>query len=317
MKKLFGIITCVILLLFIVSCSNPTDQPLGDKKNNKTSDQLNFEDNPVLISTDGYEITKKEFLAIIPALIEGEKLLYSKDGMKRALKGLLEEKILIDKAKELDYENDLDYQIKVETLEKELEMKKRQSLIAIMIKKEVDKEYKFDEKGLKNYYKLNKIKFEKRTFSEILRKVKDPTDAQEVKKVEKEILMIYKKLKNGEKFEDLAKEYYNGAEYIRLRNGQLGLIRRGKYPLDFEEIGYDKLKKPGDISKPFLYNQGWAIIRLERIVGFEEQKIYIKKEYERFLRTKINKRIIDKYLNPLKYKYEYSDLEIEKLIPTK
>ncbi|HDS09505.1 MAG TPA: hypothetical protein ENN73_04690 [Firmicutes bacterium] len=273
-----------------------------------------FEDDPVLVSAGDYQIKTSEFFSILPALIEAPAILINKDEFKDALKIMVEEKILEEKAIELGYDEDIDYQVEVERLEKELEVKKKQTLIKIMFVKEIDKQYKFDEKALKNFYANNRTKYEKRVFSEILRVVRHPNDEQEIKKVEKEIRMIYKKLKDGEKFEDLAREYYNGPEIYRLAGGQIGVIRRGKYPLDFETVGYEKLKKPGDISEPFLYNQGWSIIRLDKIVGFEEQVDYIKTEYERAQRTNINKKLVDSYLNPLKNPIKYNDMEIEKII---
>ncbi|MCK4668393.1 peptidylprolyl isomerase [Candidatus Dependentiae bacterium] len=311
MKKIFvyfSIISFISIIIFS-SCSKNPVPPSIDSKNN----ELVFDDNPILISSGNYSITRKEFLDRMIAITNTEAILQNKDLIKDNLKLFLQEKILYDKAIDLDYNKDVDYLIEKEKLEKEMEIKTREALIRTMIIKEVDNKYKFDEKKLENFYKLNKVKFEKRSFSEILRVVNDVNDQQEVKKVEKEIKMIAEKLKRGEKFETLAKEYYNGVDYIRKNSGALGLIIRGKFPQEFENIGYDKLRKVGDISEPFLYNQGWAIIRLDNIWGFKEQKEFIKREFERDLRGKINRKIISEYMKEYK-KIEYKDLEIEKII---
>ncbi len=310
-----------ILILFLVSCEPKLETNEKPHKENEITPEKEvkvnnpqFEDDPVLATAGDYQITESKLMKTIPALKEGQMVLNNKDLFKNTLKTMLEEEILNDKAVELGYEQDVDYQLEVDRLQKEFEIQKKQALIRIMFTKEIDKKYKFDETALKNFYKTNKFKYEKRVFSEILRVVKNPNDEQEKKKVEKEIEMIYQKLKAGEKFEDLAREYYNGFDPYRENGGKIGLIRRGKYPIEFEEIGYDKLKKVGDISKPFLYNQGWAIIRLDKIYGFEDQEEFIRKEYERIQRTNINRELADQYLNPLKFPVRFNDIEIEKII---
>lgn len=307
-----SIIIC-LTLFFFVSCRDQAESNNNIAPNKKNETKLKFEDDVVIASADGYKITRSELKDRIMVYQTADKIIRDKDKMIEIVKMMLEAKVLSKKAEELNYQNDEDYIEKEKQLKLEFETKKEEALIKTMFTKEVEKRYEYDEEGLKNFWELNKRQYEKRAFSEILRVVEDPTDEQEVKKVEKEIRMVYDKLKKGAKFEELAKEYHNGHPVFRERGGQLGVIRRGKYPKKFEEMGYDVLEKEGEISEPFLYNQGWAIIRVDKIYGFEELKPYIKREYERKTKEKINRELAEKYLKPAR-DIDINILEIEKML---
>ncbi len=109
-------------------------------------------------------------------------------------------------------------------------------------------------------------------------------------------------LKQGSKFEDLARQYsedkgssVNGGKLTRFSKGKL----RSK---KFEELAYG-LEKPGDLSEPFETEFGWHILRLEqkhKTETFEEQKEVLEKKIGEGSRSKIvtsavNDRIKEKY----------------------
>lgn len=313
-KQIILFITLILVLFAITSCKPEEDKPPIAGKKDVENIQPVFKDNPKLISLNGYQVTKKEFMERVETSSRPEMILRNKDEVKNSLRGFVEEKVFYDKAKELGYDRDPDYIKQKEIMEKQLQANLRLYLVKLMFNKEIDKQFTMDEKAVKNFYKKARRNYEKRAFSEILRVVKDPEDEQEVKKVEKEIYMIYEKLQNGEKFEKLAAEYYNGNPIIQQRNGILGMIRPGKYPDEFEYVGYEELKEEGEISKPFLYNQGWSIIRLDKIYGYEAQKEYIRQEYKRVTRTNINRKLVDEYLRRGKWDYEFNEIEIEKMV---
>ncbi|MEZ4857196.1 MAG: peptidylprolyl isomerase [Flavobacteriaceae bacterium] len=116
---------------------------------------------------------------------------------------------------------------------------------------------------------------------------------------------IYGLLKQGESFENLAKQYSDD-KATAAKGGELRAFSKGdlKAPT-FEEAAY-ALQNPGDISEPVKTDFGWHIIRLEKrntIPTFEEQK----KELE----TKINsgdrlKIVSSSIKNKIKKKYGFT-----------
>ncbi|WP_293871617.1 peptidylprolyl isomerase [Flavobacterium sp.] len=115
---------------------------------------------------------------------------------------------------------------------------------------------------------------------------------------------IYKKIQQGEKFEDLAKQFSEdksssskGGVLNRFGSGQLSSE-------EFENVAFS-LDKPGDLSKPFQSQFGWHIVKL-----IEKHPIKTLEETKSELETKIgkddrSKKITEKLNEKLRKKYTY------------
>ena len=111
----------------------------------------------------------------------------------------------------------------------------------------------------------------------------NPKQEETEKNPEKTVNEIYKKIQQGEKFEDLAKQFSEdksssskGGVLNRFGSGQLSSE-------DFENVAFS-LDKAGDISKPFQSEFGWHIIKL-----IEKHPIKSKDDMKSELETKIGK----------------------------
>ena len=93
---------------------------------------------------------------------------------------------------------------------------------------------------------------------------------------------IYNRLKNGESFEKLAKEYSMDTKTAK-KGGYLGFFGIGKYSQKFEDKVFS-LQKDGEYSEPFKTSLGWHIVKRISKPGIKSfDKI------KRSLANKINK----------------------------
>ncbi len=75
MKKFFGMIVCVILLLFIISCSDSTQEK-------PKPSEPKFETKKVLVTLGDYCVTKEEFLDRLDVIILSNEIMKRKEGKK-------------------------------------------------------------------------------------------------------------------------------------------------------------------------------------------------------------------------------------------
>ena len=93
---------------------------------------------------------------------------------------------------------------------------------------------------------------------------------------------IYKKLKEGTAFEELASQFSDDARSAK-RGGQLPEFGPGKMVPEIESEAI-KLKNPGDYSKPIKTDYGWHIIR-----KIDQKKIGPYEKMDQFLEDKVKK----------------------------
>jgi len=106
----------------------------------------------------------------------------------------------------------------------------------------------------------------------------------------RKIFEIYNKLKSGEKFEDLAKQYSDD-KGTAMNGGVLPWFGTGKMVPEFEKAAF-ALSKDGDYTEPVQTPYGWHIIkRLEKrgIPSFEDKKNEIKNQIMRDSRSELGK----------------------------
>ncbi|MDN3677961.1 peptidylprolyl isomerase [Flavobacterium paronense] len=132
----------------------------------------------------------------------------------------------------------------------------------------------------------------------------NPKAEETEKNAEKTINEIYKKVQQGEKFEDLAKQFSEdksssskGGVLNRFGSGQLSSE-------EFENTAFS-LEKAGDISKPFQSDFGWHIVKL-----IEKHPVKSIDEMKSELETKIgkddrSKKITASLNEKLRKKYTY------------
>ncbi len=113
---------------------------------------------------------------------------------------------------------------------------------------------------------------------------------------------LYKKIKNGESFEEIAQKYSEDVGTAQL-GGKLPKFGTGKMVEDFEK-NVLALKKINEVSKPFKTKFGWHIVKLIKtypISSFEEMKKEIEKKIKSSDRLRISQTAV---LNRLKKQYD-------------
>lgn len=131
-----------------------------------------------------------------------------------------------------------------------------------------------------------------------------------VSDAETRIREIYKKIEQGEAFEDLAKEFSDDTNSAP-SGGLLKPFSSGQLSVpEFEEVAFS-LGNNGDISKPVKTDFGWHIIKLENkkpIGSFKELKSELEEKVKRDTRSKL---IDDALTTKLKEKYNISNQVVD------
>ena len=118
--------------------------------------------------------------------------------------------------------------------------------------------------------------------------VKFPKDAGEKDKanLKTKIDEIYTKLKGGEKFEDLARQFSDDKPSAE-NGGQLQWFGSSRMPIEFEKAAFG-LKANGDYTEPFTTNYGWHIVkRIDKkgLASFDDMKGDLKQRIGKDSRT--------------------------------
>ena len=135
--------------------------------------------------------------------------------------------------------------------------------------------------------------------------VKFAKDMQEKDKanLKTKIDEIYAKLKAGEKFEDLARQFSDDKPSAE-KGGQLQWFGSSRMPIEFEKAAF-ALKANGDYSEPFTTNYGWHIVkRLDKkgLAPFDDMKGELKQRIGKDSRTQAGRTsLIAKIKNENKY----------------
>ncbi len=147
----------------------------------------------------------------------------------------------------------------------------------------------------------------------IAAKKTDPEE--EIMNASKKINEIYEKLKNGGKFETLAKEYSDDPSSNQ-KGGELDAFGTGTskrmIPI-FEETAF-ALANDGDFSAPIQTDYGFHIIKrieLKPVRSYEEMKKELQIKVNRDDRAKKTQ---DSYVSKLKKTYKYKNLSKESLL---
>ena len=161
---------------------------------------------------------------------------------------------------------------------------KKAMTIEEFIKKKFADKTTIPESEVKAYYDSNPQYFqqpEQVKASHILIKVEPDAKPEAKAAAMAKIKDIQKKLKEGAKFEDLAKEYSEGPS--KDKGGDLGYFRRGQMVKPFEEKAFSM--KPGEVSDVVETQFGYHLIEVidikpASVVPFSEVQERIKKFLE-------------------------------------
>jgi peptidyl-prolyl cis-trans isomerase C len=153
---------------------------------------------------------------------------------------------------------------------------KRGIAIEQLVDKEIVQKITVSDKEVKDYYDSNLDRFkqpEQVKASHILIKVDPEADKSEKAKARKQIETIQKKVKKGEDFGALAKEYSGCPSSTK--GGDLGYFGRGQMVKPFEEAAF--ALKPGEVSDIVETRFGYHLIKVTdkkppTTVPFEEVK---------------------------------------------
>ncbi|WP_432410773.1 peptidylprolyl isomerase [Rasiella sp. SM2506] len=153
--------------------------------------------------------------------------------------------------------------------------------------------------------KVNDIRIRepKRIVSHIM--VFDKEDETRTFDPKERIEEIYQLLQQGEKFEDLAKQYSDD-KGSATKGGSLRPFGKGELRSKLFETEIFNIKKEGDVTKPFKSEDGWHIARLDNILdqtSFEEEKEFLEKKVKDGARSKI---VTAAVKNNIKEKYGFT-----------
>ncbi len=262
--------TAVIACLFLVltGCDN-----LGGEKS----------DSPVIAKIDKAPITEDDFLKEISRIPEWARTQFQGDeGKQKFLDELIKRELIYQHALKMRLNNNEEYLDKVREFEK-------MTLVSLVLKKEVEEKTFVDDAEVKSFYDQNADKFTVGTqlkASHIL------------VETEKEAQDIHARIKKGESFSTLAKEFSKDKGSAE-KGGDLGYFSRGKMVPEFEQAAAGL--KPGEVSEPVKTRFGYHIIKLTDIkkgtpANFEQSAESIKKQ----ILAEKRKNLFDSYVEKLK-----------------
>ena len=143
--------------------------------------------------------------------------------------------------------------------------------------------------------------------------IKTDEKAEDIKQAnaEQKINEIYDRIKNGESFEALARQFSDDKSSA-VKGGELPMFGTGRMVPEFEDAAF-ALKSDGEVSAPIKTQYGWHIIKrleYEPIPPFEEVAKEIKRKISRDGRSQKTKTaFLDKLKNTYQYKVDEKALK--------
>jgi peptidyl-prolyl cis-trans isomerase C len=257
----------------------------------------------------GQVVTPEMLNRILPNLVENFVMqeIVIQEALKQGIKPDLEEvkkdilklKESPDGAQRLKMFMD---QFKTKTEEEFIAKQARMQTAQKLLNQQVEKN-EITEADAKKFYDENPKFFTRLNASHILAAFSDapgknpPTKEQEEAALKK-INDVHKKLKDGGKFEDLAKEHSDCPS--KEKGGSLGEFGPGDMVPEFEKALLEL--KPNDVSDPVKSRFGYHLIKAgeKKVVPFEEAKGSILQH----LKSEKGQEIVQKYVEGLKKSYK-------------
>jgi len=143
-----------------------------------------------------------------------------------------------------------------------------------------------DDENLLKYYETNKAEYdedEQRQITQILLKVEEDSTGEKKDAAKAEANIILEKIRAGQMFADIAKEYAENRE-IDFSINEYGFLGKGILQPEVEEVVYSMQKD--EISDAIESKLGFHIVELKGIKGgimntFEKSRAEVEKDYRR------------------------------------
>jgi len=214
---------------------------------------------------------------------------------------LIQNEILYQEAVKSTLNLNEDYQAYLKQLTSQFEFQKKQGLIDLFVKENIDKDIAISEQEVLTAFEQNKNTvfkaYEERSVSHI------------VVETEKKAKQIYTKLTRGNKFETLAKKE-SIDEATAKNNGVIpGKFTENNLSPEFKEVIFG-LKNKGNYSKPVKSNSGYHIFKLNSVntvkaKKYDEVKDFLKQQ----LFTSKRKEKLESLLDSVKENYKIEQNE--------
>ena len=312
MKKIFTLILCLMMTVSLIGCSNKKNEAVATV-NGETITLGNYEKLLALnkLSMESYygsdiwskEVedgkTYKDILKdmVLQTMISSE-VVYQQAKKDKILPTDEQVQEQIDSFNE-QVKNDKEYQNKLKKMGIDEEFLKYQfsrDLANNNLKAKFTDDTKISESEMKKYYEENKDDFytDTVTASHILLKTIDDNgnelSDEKKKEAKKKAEEALKKVKSGEDFAQVAKEY--SEDSTASNGGELGTFGRGQMVSEFENAAFSM--KPGEISDIIKTQYGYHIIKVTERV--DEQKSYddVKDEIKSTLASQEYSKYIEK-----------------------
>lgn len=248
--NVFRVLAAMLLAFSLFACNKPATTEQGKSEGT------------VLADVNGNVITTQDFKNEVDRLPPYLKpMVQSPEGKKELLDSMIVREIILEQAKKDGIDKSKEVADRLEDLRKRL-------IVETYLKKKVEQEAQVSDADLKKYYDENKDKF----------KTGEQVRASHILvKTEKEAQDILAQLKNGAKFEDLAKKYSTDA--TSAKGGDLGWFSKGAMVPEFDKVVFGM--KEGQVSGIVKTQFGYHIIKVTGIRpagirSFDEVKEQIK-----------------------------------------
>lgn len=233
----------------------------------------------VLAKCGDVTLTEQEFQNALLTMPETRRKMFDNPQRKGDfVKRLLELKLSSLKALEKNCQEREDFKEKEKQLEIIHEIQTKVALQDTLLTQEVVERIIVTDKEAEEYYKNRYPFWNKREVSEIFFSLPpNPTDKQ-IR--EKRVLAeeIYTKLENGQlSWNDAVQKFSDSSKAVKERNGSRGEVHRQsrKFGKDIITKIFE-IEKEGDITEPLSDKRGFFIVKLDKTLGFEEQRENIK-----------------------------------------
>jgi len=265
------------------------------------------------------------FLNKMKAEGSNDKKLVKNKLMMTVLDGMISEKLQIQEAKKLgmvvteeDFQKELDViyeknNITSEQFENMLisegsnfddykKIIRDQILVSRIVKLQVSSAAAVGKRSVRKYYRKNKKIFwvpEKMTLSHIMFIRESDSSDKERKLQKKTAEEVFRRIKAGENFSELAKKYSD--DVTAHSGGQLGVVGRGTMLPKFEKAAFDL--KVGEVSNIVKTVNGFHIIKCDNIVpGYTKEFKLVKSEIKNILSSKNREKRYHEWMSELKKK---------------
>lgn len=162
-----------------------------------------------------------------------------------------------------------------------------------LINRQVRKKVNITNEDVERYYKINSKNFragDRARLRHILLTLPEKASAEQIQATTGKTRELYERIKAGEDFAQLAREFSQGAG--NATGGDIGWVNRGTLIGGIEEVAFEKLSV-GQVSEPFRTSMGIHIVKLEAresgnvlplstVAGKIKEELYAKALEERF-----------------------------------